>query len=76
MNDNIVLLYHIHIIFFVIGVSAVWSGEPGNGLSSYSVSLWDGLQRLQWSGMEAFCSVLASQATQGTMHPLVIKSKY
>lgn len=51
--------------FFLIGVSAVWSGEPGYGLSSYCVSLWDGLQWLHRSGMEAFCSLLARQTTEG-----------
>lgn len=57
---------------FFIGVSAVWSGEPGNGLSRNSVSLWDCLQWVRWSGMAAFFSVLAGQASKGTMHPLII----
>lgn len=56
----------------VVGVSAVWSGESGCGLPSYCVPLWDGLQWLHWSGMEAICSVLAGQTTQGTVDSLPI----
>lgn len=47
-------------ICHTVGVSAVWSGEPGNGLCSYSV--------LQWSGLEAYCLAPAGQTTQATMH--------